>query len=196
MHTKLERLLSKSLTTMEVMAYDLVVHTGPERFSCLPLSLGGLVVSRPLQHLELTGIEPSLPAKNQTSDIGIGTSAVSLPSEWRFRVSAGTGWPGVGTLWLSETQSLIYKIVAQSGHRYCFLGRSSTGVHFAYCWDSKQLTNSKATTKRKKKEQTKKKKEAKKQREKQGTKERNKETRKKERKKETKETKIERNKQR
>ena len=29
MLTKLERLLSKSLTTMEVMAYDLVVHTGP-----------------------------------------------------------------------------------------------------------------------------------------------------------------------
>ena len=28
MHTKFERLLSKSLTTMEVMAYDLVVHTG------------------------------------------------------------------------------------------------------------------------------------------------------------------------
>ena len=35
MHTKLERLLSKSLTTMEVMAYDLVVHTGPEEeFVC------------------------------------------------------------------------------------------------------------------------------------------------------------------
>ena len=29
-HTKFERLLSKSPTTMEVMAYDLVVHTGPE----------------------------------------------------------------------------------------------------------------------------------------------------------------------
>ena len=29
MHVKLERLLSKSLTTMEVMAYYLVVHTGP-----------------------------------------------------------------------------------------------------------------------------------------------------------------------
>ena len=29
MHTKLERLLSKSLTTLEVMAYYLVVHTGP-----------------------------------------------------------------------------------------------------------------------------------------------------------------------
>ena len=30
MHTKLERLLSKSLTTLEVMTYYLVVHTGPE----------------------------------------------------------------------------------------------------------------------------------------------------------------------
>ena len=29
MHTKFERLLSKSLTTLEVIAYDLVVHTGP-----------------------------------------------------------------------------------------------------------------------------------------------------------------------
>ena len=31
MHARLERLLSKSLTTLEVMAYYLVVHTGPER---------------------------------------------------------------------------------------------------------------------------------------------------------------------
>ena len=30
MHTKFERLLSKSLTTLEVMAYYLVVHTGPD----------------------------------------------------------------------------------------------------------------------------------------------------------------------
>ena len=30
MHTKLERLLSKSLTTLEVMTYYLVVHTGPD----------------------------------------------------------------------------------------------------------------------------------------------------------------------
>ena len=29
MRTKLERLLSKSLTTLEVMTYYLVVHTGP-----------------------------------------------------------------------------------------------------------------------------------------------------------------------
>ena len=30
MHAKFERLLSKSLTTLEVMAYYLVVHTGPD----------------------------------------------------------------------------------------------------------------------------------------------------------------------
>ena len=30
MHTKFERLLSKSLTTLKVMTYYLVVHTGPE----------------------------------------------------------------------------------------------------------------------------------------------------------------------
>ena len=30
MHTKLERLLSKSLTTLEVMTHYLVVPTGPE----------------------------------------------------------------------------------------------------------------------------------------------------------------------
>ena len=30
MHTKFERLLSKSVTTLEVMTYDLVVHTGPD----------------------------------------------------------------------------------------------------------------------------------------------------------------------
>ena len=34
MHTKFERLLSKSLTTLEVVMYYLVVHTGPS----LPLS--------------------------------------------------------------------------------------------------------------------------------------------------------------
>ena len=32
MHTKLERLLSNSLTTLEVMSYYLVVHTGPGQF--------------------------------------------------------------------------------------------------------------------------------------------------------------------
>ena len=36
MHTKLERLLSKSLTALEVMTYYLVVHTGPAGADVLP----------------------------------------------------------------------------------------------------------------------------------------------------------------
>ena len=34
MHAKFERLLSKSLTTLEVMTYYLVVHTAPAWFPC------------------------------------------------------------------------------------------------------------------------------------------------------------------
>ena len=34
MHTKFERLFSKSLTTLEVMMYDLVVHTDPGENTC------------------------------------------------------------------------------------------------------------------------------------------------------------------
>ena len=33
MHVKLERLLWKSLTSLEVMAYYLVVHTGPAQLT-------------------------------------------------------------------------------------------------------------------------------------------------------------------
>ena len=36
MHAKFERLLSKSLTTLEVMAYYLVVHAGPGFHSTFP----------------------------------------------------------------------------------------------------------------------------------------------------------------
>ena len=48
MHTKLERLLSKSLTTLEVMTYYLVVHKGPgkaERDPQISRSRGGRLAS-------------------------------------------------------------------------------------------------------------------------------------------------------
>ena len=35
MHSKFELLLSKSLTTLKVMVYDLVVHTGPGRYDLI-----------------------------------------------------------------------------------------------------------------------------------------------------------------
>ena len=41
------------------------------------------------------------------SELKIGTPVATLPGEWRYRVSAGTGWPGVNILRLGEIESLI-----------------------------------------------------------------------------------------
>ena len=35
---------------------------------------------------------------SHTSDLKIGTQVATLPSAWRYRVSAGTGQPGVSIL--------------------------------------------------------------------------------------------------
>ena len=35
---------------------------------------------------------------SHTSDLKIGTLVATLPGAWRYRVSAGTGWPGVSIL--------------------------------------------------------------------------------------------------
>ena len=34
------------------------------------------------------------PSSSHTCDIKIGTPVAALPGAWRYRVSAGTGWPG------------------------------------------------------------------------------------------------------
>ena len=56
----------------------------------------------------------SAPAKGRdysglshTSDLKIGTPVATLPGAWRYRVSTGTGRPGVSILWLAEIESLI-----------------------------------------------------------------------------------------
>ena len=41
------------------------------------------------------------------TDLKIGTPVATLPSDWRYRVSPGTGWPGVSILRLGEIKSLI-----------------------------------------------------------------------------------------
>ena len=43
---------------------------------------------------------------SHTSDLQIGTQAPPLPGVWRYRVSAGTGRPGVSKLGLGEVESL------------------------------------------------------------------------------------------
>ena len=35
---------------------------------------------------------------SQASDLKSGTPVATLPGAWRYRVSAGTGWPGVSIL--------------------------------------------------------------------------------------------------
>ena len=41
------------------------------------------------------------------SDLKLGTPVATLPGAWRYRVSAGTGWPGISILWLGEVESSI-----------------------------------------------------------------------------------------
>ena len=44
---------------------------------------------------------------SHTSDFKIGTPVATLPGDWRYWVSAGTGEPGVSILGLVEMESLI-----------------------------------------------------------------------------------------
>ena len=61
--------------------------------------LFGLVVKAPASSAEDPGFESRLAGifsrSSRTSDLKIGTPVASLPGAWHFRVSAGTGWPGV-----------------------------------------------------------------------------------------------------
>ena len=41
---------------------------------------------------------PLAPRLSHSSDLKIGTPVATLPGAWRYRVSAGTGWPDVSVL--------------------------------------------------------------------------------------------------
>ena len=66
---------------------------------------------------------------SHNSDSKIGTPAATLPGAWRYRVSAGTGWPGVNMLGLGETESLISSCCLSCECTYCCLGRSVPEIH-------------------------------------------------------------------
>ena len=40
----------------------------------------------------------------------------TLPGAWHYRVSAGTGWPGVSVLWLGEMESLSATFISVQQH--------------------------------------------------------------------------------
>ena len=79
--------------------------------SCLANRLVGLVVRRPPRERKISGSNPAcagiFSGSSHTSDSKIGTPVATLPGAWRYRVSAGTGRPGVSILWLDEVESLI-----------------------------------------------------------------------------------------
>ena len=73
--------------------------------------LVGQVVRRLPQERKIPGSNPAcagiFSGSSHTSDSKIGTPVATLPGAWRYRVSAGTGRPGVSILWLCEVESLI-----------------------------------------------------------------------------------------
>ena len=64
--------------------------------------LVGLVVRRPPRERKIPGSNPAcagiFSGSSLTSDSKIGTPVATLPGAWRYRVSAGTGRPGVSIL--------------------------------------------------------------------------------------------------
>ena len=64
--------------------------------------LVGLVVRRPPRERKIPGSNPAydgiVPGSSHTSDFKIGTPVATLPGAWRYRVSTGTGRPGVSIL--------------------------------------------------------------------------------------------------
>ena len=71
---------------------------------------------RPPPERKIPGSNPAcirmFPGSSHTSDSKIGTPVATLLGTWRYRVSAGTGWPGVSMLWLGEMESLQLLSVA------------------------------------------------------------------------------------
>ena len=95
--------------------------TGPENLppprlavARLPMTINhlvGLVVKVSASRAEDPDFESHLrqdfSVSSHTSDLKIGTPVATLPGAWHYRVSAGTGRPGVSILWLGEVERLI-----------------------------------------------------------------------------------------
>ena len=64
--------------------------------------LVGLVARRPPRERKIPGSNPAcggiFSGSSHTSDLKIGTPVATLPGAWRYRVSSGTGRPGVSIL--------------------------------------------------------------------------------------------------
>ena len=97
---------------------SLVVRRSPPEREMGNCSLSSPVTASLAQWLRRPPRERKVPGSNpacagifsgssHTSDLNIGTPVATLPGAWCYRVSAGTGRPGVSILYLGEMESLI-----------------------------------------------------------------------------------------
>ena len=105
--------------------------------------LAGPVVKASTSGAEDQGFESRLQrdfsAPSHTSDLKVATQVATLPGTWHYKVSAGTGRPGVSILWVGEVESLICNFYLSVAARKIVCAVSS--LRYACCWDVKQLTN-------------------------------------------------------
>ena len=102
-----------------------------------------LVVKASASAAEDPGFESRLrrdfSGSSYTSDFKTGTSVATLPGAWHYRVSAGTGRPGVSILWLGEVESWICNFYLSVAARKIMRIRPWDTP--ACCWNVKHTTN-------------------------------------------------------
>ena len=78
---------------------------------CFSFHLVGLVLRPPPPERKIPGSNSACAGifwgSSHTNDLKIGTPVATLPGAWRYRVSTGTGRPGVSILGLGEVERLI-----------------------------------------------------------------------------------------
>ena len=74
-------------------------------------------------------LQRAFSGSSPTSDFKIGTPVATLPGAWRYRISAGTGRPGVSILWLGEAESWICNLYLSVAARNIVLCRSVPEIH-------------------------------------------------------------------
>ena len=92
----------------------------------------------------LACVGDSFPGSSHTCDLKIGTPVATLPGAWRYRVSAGTGCPGVSILWLGEMESLICNFyLSVAARKLVRADPSLSEIHSHVAWT---LSNQQTTT--------------------------------------------------
>ena len=111
--------------------------------TCICDCLVGWVVKVSALGVEDPGFESSwrwdFSGSSHTTDLKIGTPVATLPGAWHYRVSAGTGWPGVSILWLGEVECWFCNFYLSVAARKIVQIRPWDTL--ACCWDIKQASN-------------------------------------------------------